>query len=35
LEKPGAPTVKELEQMKKEAEEAGVEVLMGYNKVRV
>jgi predicted dehydrogenase len=32
LEKPGAPTVKELEQMKKEAEAAGVEVLMGYNK---
>lgn len=32
LEKPGAPTVAELEQMKKEAEEAGVEVLMGYNK---
>lgn len=32
LEKPGAPTVKELEQMKKEAEDAGVEVLMGYNK---
>jgi len=32
LEKPGAPTVAELEQMKKEAEEAGVGVLMGYNK---
>jgi predicted dehydrogenase len=32
LEKPGAPTVTELEQMKKEADEAGVEVLMGYNK---
>jgi predicted dehydrogenase len=32
LEKPGAPTVKELEEMKKEAEEAGIEVLMGYNK---
>mmetsp|Transcript_4742 Transcript_4742/g.6465 ORF Transcript_4742/g.6465 Transcript_4742/m.6465 type:complete len:418 (-) Transcript_4742:261-1514(-) len=32
LEKPGAPTVAELEQMSKEAEEAGVEVLMGYNK---
>lgn len=32
LEKPGAPTVTELEQMKKEAEDAGVEVLMGYNK---
>jgi len=32
LEKPGAPTVAELEQMKKEAEAAGVGVLMGYNK---
>jgi predicted dehydrogenase len=32
LEKPGAPTVAELEQMKKEADAAGVEVLMGYNK---
>jgi predicted dehydrogenase len=32
LEKPGAPTVTELEQMKKEADVAGVEVLMGYNK---
>jgi predicted dehydrogenase len=32
LEKPGAPTVAELEQMTKEAENAGVEVLMGYNK---
>jgi predicted dehydrogenase len=32
LEKPGAPTVAELEQVKKEAEEAGVGVLMGYNK---
>eukprot|EP00956_Cyclotella_meneghiniana_P032483 scaffold89652_cov58-Cyclotella_meneghiniana.AAC.3 len=32
LEKPGAPTVKELEAMKVEAEEAGIEVLMGYNK---
>jgi len=32
LEKPGAPTVAELEQMKKEADDAGVEVLMGYNK---
>jgi predicted dehydrogenase len=32
LEKPGAPTVSELEQMKKEADAAGVEVLMGYNK---
>jgi predicted dehydrogenase len=34
LEKPGAPTVKELEEMKAEAEKAGIEVLMGYNKVR-
>ena len=33
LEKPGAPTVAELQQMKDEAEEAGIEVLMGYNKV--
>ena len=33
LEKPGAPTVGELEQMKNEADAAGVEVLMGYNKV--
>lgn len=32
LEKPGAPTVAELEQMKAEAAAAGVEVLMGYNK---
>jgi predicted dehydrogenase len=32
LEKPGAPTVAELESMAKEAEKAGVEVLMGYNK---
>lgn len=32
LEKPGAPTVAELQSMKEEAEEAGVEVLMGYNK---
>jgi predicted dehydrogenase len=32
LEKPGAPTVAELEKMKSEAEAAGVEVLMGYNK---
>lgn len=32
LEKPGAPTVVELEQMSKEADAAGVEVLMGYNK---
>jgi predicted dehydrogenase len=32
LEKPGAPTVAELVSMGKEAEGAGVEVLMGYNK---
>ena len=32
LEKPGAPTVKELEQMRDEAKAAGVTVLMGYNK---
>lgn len=32
LEKPGAPTVAELEQMKAEAEAAGIEILMGYNK---
>lgn len=32
LEKPGAPSVAELEAMKKEAESAGVTVLMGYNK---
>jgi len=32
LEKPGAPTVAELEQMAKESQAAGVEVLMGYNK---
>jgi len=32
LEKPGAPTVVELKTMKEEAEAAGVEVLMGYNK---
>ena len=32
LEKPGAPTVAELQAMKEEAESAGVEVLMGYNK---
>jgi len=32
LEKPGAPTVAELEAMQAEAKEAGVEVLMGYNK---
>ena len=35
LEKPGAPTVKELQGMKEEAEKAGIEVLMGYNKVSV
>ena len=34
MEKPGAPTVKELQGMKDEAEKAGVGVLMGYNKVR-
>merc|ERR1719343_1705473 len=32
LEKPGAPTVVELEAMKTEADDADVEVLMGYNK---
>jgi len=32
LEKPGAPTVAELQSMAAEAEGAGVEVLMGYNK---
>ena len=32
LEKPGAPTVAELESMMNEADAAGVEVLMGYNK---
>lgn len=32
LEKPGAPTVTELEQMKVEADQSGVEVWMGYNK---
>jgi len=32
LEKPGAPTVVELEAMKAEADAASVEVLMGYNK---
>ena len=32
LEKPGAPTVAELEQMKKYAAEKGVPVYMGYNK---
>jgi predicted dehydrogenase len=32
LEKPGAPTVAELEKMRDEAAAAGVTVLMGYNK---
>lgn len=32
LEKPGAPTVVELQAMKAEADAASVEVLMGYNK---
>jgi len=32
LEKPGAPTVGELEAMKAQGKEAGVDVLMGYNK---
>lgn len=32
LEKPGAPTVTELEAMKKEAADANVPVFMGYNK---
>lgn len=32
LEKPGAPTVAELQLMKDQAEESGVGVLMGYNK---
>ena len=32
LEKPGAPTVAELIHMKQEAENAGVTILMGYNK---
>jgi len=32
LEKPGAPTVGELEQMRDEAAAANVDVLMGYNK---
>jgi hypothetical protein len=32
LEKPGAPTVAELEEMKKTADNAGVKVLMGCNK---
>jgi len=32
LEKPGAPSVAELEAMKKEAADANVTVLMGYNK---
>ena len=34
LEKPGAPSVKELEVMKKEAADANVTIQMGYNKVR-
>jgi predicted dehydrogenase len=32
LEKPGAPTVKELQEMKEFAEKSNVRVLMGYNK---
>ena len=32
LEKPGAPTVAELQDMKDEAEKSNIEVLMGYNK---
>jgi predicted dehydrogenase len=32
LEKPGAPTVTELEQMKQKANDAGVKVFMGFNK---
>eukprot|EP00968_Pinguiococcus_pyrenoidosus_P006835 scaffold449_cov241-Pinguiococcus_pyrenoidosus.AAC.18 len=32
LEKPGAPTVQELETMKQQASEAGVGVFLGYNK---
>ncbi|CAJ1970022.1 unnamed protein product [Cylindrotheca closterium] len=32
LEKPGAPTVSELEAMKSRADEAGVKVFMGFNK---
>lgn len=32
LEKPGAPTVGELETMRDQAKEAGVTVKMGYNK---
>lgn len=32
MEKPGAPTVAELQAMKEEAAKAGVKVLMGYNK---
>jgi len=32
LEKPGAPTVGELEAMKKQAADANVEICMGYNK---
>lgn len=32
LEKPGAPTVSELEQMKEKADKVGVKVFMGFNK---
>ena len=32
LEKPGAPTVAELRKMRDEASDAGISVLMGYNK---
>merc|ERR1719199_696677 len=32
LEKPGAPTVKELEEMRAYAKSKGVQVFMGYNK---
>eukprot|EP00592_Proboscia_alata_P000351 CAMPEP_0194377734 /NCGR_PEP_ID=MMETSP0174-20130528/32253_1 /TAXON_ID=216777 /ORGANISM="Proboscia alata, Strain PI-D3" /LENGTH=380 /DNA_ID=CAMNT_0039159289 /DNA_START=329 /DNA_END=1471 /DNA_ORIENTATION=+ len=32
LEKPGAPSVKELEEMKAEADSSGVKVYLGYNK---
>lgn len=32
LEKPGAPTVAELEEMRAYAKEKGVSVFMGYNK---
>jgi len=34
LEKPGAPSVKELEVMKQQAADANVQICMGYNKVR-